>query len=263
MFWLRLLFVLLINAIPLYGIGYLGWSISVVLLLFWVENLLVAFFTSARIVLHRALTRKLGHVRTGQLGGVTVNGKARTFGLFGEYAIVAFPFTLVHGIFVFAIVFAIGGGRGDDPAWQFSFEQFRYGALQMLGVMAIDFLLDAATMRSRSFAWIKAYAGQRMGRVFVLHLGIIFGMWALAASESPYAVLYTIIVLKTLWDLAAGGSTANASAMPAEPPRWTTKLANRVDKDKGGGAAKMRADWKRSIDDAKRAAIEDEKVEPA
>src|SRR3954470_24788495 len=71
--WLNLVFVLLVNAVPLYGIKYLGWSIGTVLLLYWVESVLVAVFTCARIALHRALTRKSGHWRTGSLG-VLVNG---------------------------------------------------------------------------------------------------------------------------------------------------------------------------------------------
>src|SRR4051812_37473517 len=102
--WLNLVFVLLVNAVPLYGIKYLGWSIGTVLLLYWLENLLVALFTCTRIVLHRALTRKSGHWRTGSLG-VMVNNKPSTRGLLGEYATMAIVFTLAHGIFVFAIVF--------------------------------------------------------------------------------------------------------------------------------------------------------------
>jgi hypothetical protein len=260
--WLNLLFVLLVNAVPLYGIRVLGWSIGTVLLLYWVENLLVAVFTCARIALHRALTRKAGHWRTGQLGGVSVNGRPKSFGMLGEYAVIAFPFTLVHGIFVVAIVFIIGANKPELADWRFSYEQFRYGALQMLAVLGVDFLVDALTMRSRSFAWIKAYVGQRMGRVLVLHLAIIFGMGAMAMTESPLAVLYVLIGLKTLWDLAASNAGAKAAALPPEPPAWALKLADKVAKDKGG-AREMRADWTRSAEQMRRAAIEDEEVLPA
>src|SRR5690348_9441181 len=102
--WLNLLFVLLINAVPLVGVKMFGWSVGVVLMLYWVENLLTAVFTTARIALHRALTRKRGHWRTGTLG-TKVNNKPSRSGLLGEYAVMAFVFTLAHGIFVIAIVF--------------------------------------------------------------------------------------------------------------------------------------------------------------
>jgi len=259
--WLNLLFVLLVNAVPLYGVKYLDWSVGTVLVLYWLENLLIAVFTCARILLHRTLTRKRGHWRTGQLGS-KVNDRPSGQGLFGEYAVIAFVFTLAHGIFVFAIVFLIGENRPDVANWKFSVEQFRIGAWQMLAVLAVNFLVDAMSIRSRSFAWIKAYVGQRMGRVLILHLAIIFGMWAMAASDSPLAVLYVLIALKTLWDLAASNASAKADALPAEAPGWALKLADAVAKDKGG-AKEMQADWKRSRERMQRAAIEDEQVMPA
>lgn len=259
--WLNLLFVLLVNAVPLYGVKYLGWSVGTVLMLYWLENLLIAVFTSARIALHRSLTRKRGHWRTGSLGS-QVNGRPSGQGLLGEYAVMAFVFTLAHGIFVFAIVFLIGQNQADTVNWKFSVDQFRVGALQMLAVLAANFLADAMSMRSRSFAWIKAYVGQRMGRVLILHLAIIFGMWGMAMTESPFAVLYVLIGLKTLFDLAASNASAKADALPAEPPAWALKLANVAARDKGGAAA-MEAEWKRSREQVQRAAIEDEQVMPA
>jgi hypothetical protein len=259
--WLNMLFVLLVNAVPLYGVKYLGWSVGTVLILYWLENLLIAVFTCARIWLHRTLTRKRGHWRTGQLG-TKVNDRPSTHGLLGEYAVMAFVFTLAHGIFVFAIVFLVGENHPDLANWKFSADQFRVGAMQMLAVIAVDFLIDAMSIRSRSFAWIKAYVGQRMGRVLILHLAIIFGMWAMVVSESPLAVLYVLIGLKTLWDLAASNAGAKADALPAEAPDWALKLADAVAKDKGG-AKEMQADWKRSREQMQRAAIEDEQVMPA
>ena len=259
--WLNLLFVLLINAVPLVGVKMFGWSVGVVLMLYWVENLLTAAFTTARIALHRALTRKRGHWRGGTLGS-KVNNKPSSSGLLGEYALMAFVFTLAHGIFVVAIVFLIGENKPELENWTFSYEQFRQGALQMLALMSADFLIDALQMRSRSFAWIKAYTEKRMGRVLILHLAIIFGMGAMAMTESPFAVLYVLIGLKTLWDLAVTNAGAKAATLPPEPPAWALKFADTVAKGKGG-AAEMQADWKRSIEQARRAAIEDEEVMPA
>jgi len=259
--WLNLLFVLLVNAVPLYGIYCLDWSVGTVLVLYWLENLLIAVFTCARIALHRALTRKRGHWRGGSLG-VQVNGKPSGQGLLGEYATMAFVFTFAHGIFVVAIVFLIGENRPDMAHWRFSAEQFRFGALQMLGIMSAELLIDAARMRARSFAWIKTYVQQRMGRVLVLHLAIIFGMWAMAASDSPMAVLYVLIGLKTLWDAATAHSTNKADSLPAEPPPWLGKVADTVAR-KHGGAAAMQADWQRTRTAMERAAREDEQVMPA
>ena len=259
--WLNLLFVLAINAVPLVGVKYHDWSASTVVALYWVENLLVAVFTCARILLHRALTRKRGHWRTNQLG-VKVNEKPSGLGLFGEYATIAFVFTLAHGIFVGAFILIAGQNHSDNPLWAFSGEQLRRGVQWMAAAMTLEFAIDAATMRSRSFAWIKSYVGRRMGRVLVMHLTIIFGMWGMMATESPFAVLYVLIALKILWDLASSTAGAKMSDSPAQPPAWLGKLANKVGKDQGGDA-KMAADWQRNIEQAKRAAIEDEEVMPS
>lgn len=258
--WLNLLFVLLVNAVPLYGVKELGWSPSSVVVLYWIENLLIAVFTTARIALHRSLTRKRGHWRTGQLG-TKVNDRPSGQGLLGEYATMAFVFTLAHGIFVAAFVFIGRENHPDNPTWSFSIEQIRQGATWIAAALAAEFLIDALSMRTRSFAWIKAYVGQRMGRILIMHLAIIFGMWGMMATESPFAVLYVLIGLKTLWDLAASNASAKAAALPPEPPAWALKVADVVAKGKGGAAA-MRADWTKSAEQGRRAAIEDEQVVP-
>jgi hypothetical protein len=256
--WINLLFVLAINAVPLVGVKYYDWSALTVVALYWVENLLIAVFTCARIALHRTLTRKRGHWRTNQLG-VKVNDKPSGLGLLGEYATIAFVFTLAHGIFVGGFILIAGQNHTGDPLWVISGEQLRQGAQWMAAAMTLEFAIDAATMRSRSFAWIKAYVGKRMGRVLVMHLTIIFGMWGMMATESPFAVLYVLIALKTLWDLAAGMAGEKAANLPAQPPARLGKLTNKVGRDQGG-AAKITADWQRNVEQMKRAAIEDEEV---
>lgn len=259
--WLvRLLFVLAVNAVPVYGVYYRGWSASTVVALYWAENGLIAIFTCARIALHRALTRKRGHWRQGQLG-TKVNDKPSTQGLLGEYAIMAFVFTAAHGLFVGAFVLIGGENHSSDAHWQFSRDQFGYGLQWIAAMLVLEFVFDAFTLRSRSFAWLKAYVGQRMGRVLVMHFVIIIGMFAMMATESPFAVLYVLIGIKTLWDLAAGGKVEAAQPLPKEPPRWAQSLADSVVAE-GGGAKAMRADWERSRAAQIAAAREDEEVMP-
>jgi len=257
--WLNLLFVLIVNAVPLVGVKYYGWSASTVVVLYWLENLMIAVFTCARIALHRKLTRKRGHWRGGQLE-VQVNGKPLRTGLLGEYATMAFVFTLAHGIFVGGFTLIAADHHPGDPLWMVSREQLLQGCQWMLAAMTVEFLIDAATMRSRSFAWIKAYVGQRMGRVLVMHLAIIFGMWGMMATESPFAVLYVLIGLKTLWDLVASNAGDRPSTSPDEPPAWALKLAAQ---QHGRDIAAQCAEWKRRVEEQKRGAVEDEQVMPA
>jgi len=256
--WLNLLFVLLVNAVPLYGVKQLGWSASTVVVLYWFENLLIAFFTCARIALHRKLTRKRGHWRTGQLG-TKVGDKPSTAGLLGEYATMAFVFTLAHGIFVWGFV-AIAADHSSEAIWQFSRMQFMQGAQWMALALFADLLVDAASMRRRSFAWIRSYVDKRMGRVLVMHFVIIIGMGAMMFTESPYAMLYVFIGLKTLWDLATSNASSDPAALPEQPPEFALKIAGQ---QKGMSREKLIADWKRQREDMIRAARENEEVMPA
>ncbi|MEP6939782.1 MAG: DUF6498-containing protein [Rudaea sp.] len=255
---INLMFVLLINAVPLIGVKYHGWSASTVVLLYWVENLLIAVFTSARILLHRVLTRKRGHWRTGQLGTL-VNNKPSPHGLLGEYAMMAFVFTLVHGFFVGVFISMASENHADNPVWSVSGGQLRQGAIWMAATMLLEFLVDAATIRSRSFAWIKTYVEQRMSRVLILHVAIIAGVGGMMLTDSPFALLYALIALKTLWGLATANASADAETAAAQP--FATATSTGAAGRKGTGA-RAQAGRKPDVERGA-AALEDEQVMPA
>lgn len=256
----RIATVLISNAIPLLGVLHFGWSATNVLVLYWLENLLVAVFTCLRIAAHCRLTRRRGHWRKDQLAASPGEmGKQPV--LLRDYALIAFVFTLAHGIFVAAIALILTSRHADAPMWRFAFGSFRQGALILFGALAIDFCIDLRGLRSRSFAWIKGYTQQRMGRVLILHLAILFGMFAMAATNSPFSVLYALIGLKTLWDLAMSRVNDAPAPTAATPPRWLLKIGDRMARDKVGGTA-LAKQWKVECEAARRRSIEDEQMLP-
>jgi hypothetical protein len=252
------LLVLLVNAVPIVGVLRYGWSATNVLVLFWFENLLIAIFTCLRIALHRKLTRKRGYYRGGQVG-VQVNGKTVKTGLLGEYAVMAFPFTLAHGVFVAVIALMLAQNHADDPMWQLSWVQVGRGVAIIAAMLAVEFLADLATLRSRSFAWMKDYMGRRTGRVIVLHLAIIFGMFAMAMTDSPLGILYVLLGLKTLAEVGSVLGQGAPDPDAVKPPGWALKVVDKLGKDKGGSAAFMK-EWEREQETNRRNAIEDEEV---
>jgi hypothetical protein len=259
--------VLLVNAVPVVGVLHHGWSVASVLVLYWFENLLVAVCTCIRIAAHRRLTRKRGHWRDDQLG-IRSNGKPVRGGLLSEYATGAFVFTFAHGVFVAIIVFALGHEYAGEPMWAFSLQQVGYGALVIAAMLIVELAFDLATIRSRSYAWMQAQARQRMGRVVILHLVIIFGMAAVAMTDSPLGIIFVLVGLKTLIELgtaAAGGQAGgepDADDLPLEPPAWLLKIADRFGKHKGGAEA-FRAHWKQDRLAERKKKGNDEDTRPA
>ena len=257
--WPAFLIVLLINAVPIVGVLRYEWSATNVLVLYWFENLMIAIATSIRIVAHRMLTRKRGHWRRGAIGGISVNDKPMKSTLLTEYAIVAFVFTLAHGLFVGVIAFMLTRNHPDDPMWQFSWTQLVRGIAAIGVMMSVELIVDIATMRSRPFAWIRDYAQRRMSRILVLHLAIIFGMFAMAMTNSPFGILYVLIALKTLFDLGGVAAQGQTIDPDAPPPSWALKFADKFAKDKGGSAAMLK-DLSRQAAREKRETNEDEEI---
>ncbi|MEO6689700.1 MAG: DUF6498-containing protein [Dokdonella sp.] len=254
----RIVTVLISNAISIVGVLHYGWSATNVLVLYWLESLLIAVFTCLRIAAHCRLTHRKGHWREGQLTPSPGNlGQRPT--MLRDYALVAFVFTLAHGIFVIGLAFIFTMKHPDSPVWRFDSIAFRHGALLLLGVLAVDFCLDMTGMRTRPFAWVRAYTQQRMGRVLVLHLAIIFGMFAAAATDSPYAILYVLIGLKTLWDLAMSNAADTPAPTADHPPAWLISVSTRVGKGKIG-AADLDQQWQQGRAAARAHAIEDEQA---
>jgi uncharacterized protein DUF6498 len=126
------------NAIPLVGVAFFGWSLWTILVLYWVENGIVGFWTVLKILLARGSV--IGDVgRLASVGfGRLASGGSRAL----ELAAAAMPagevesaasgclrvpltlfflvhyglFWLVHGVFVFALPTFLGAANsGIDP----------------------------------------------------------------------------------------------------------------------------------------------------
>ncbi len=253
---------LLINAVPLVGVLYFGWSAINVVVLYWFENLLIGFCTLIRLIVHRAWTRKRGYWRHSNRLGIQIDNKPAEMGLIGEYAIGTFGFTLAHAIFVGGIVLQLQN-YPDQAMWQLSSQQVLRGALAIAVFLGIELAVDLTRIRGASFAALRDYAQARMGRVIVLHLAIIFGMVAMAMYHSPMGVLYVLIGIKTCADLL-GVATRGAPKIAdsdTPPPALTMHMANKPGKDKGGAAGSQKQ-WQAERDQARKDAIEDEQTMP-
>lgn len=196
--WLHALLAVAMNAVPVVGVLAFGWSVPTILVLFWLENVAITVAHCLRIAAHRRLTRRAGHWQH----VMTSNRVEHPTTLLAGYAWMAGFFTFGHGIFVLLFALLVIPQHGGASAY-FDAGEFLAGARILLLITALDLALDLVGLRERSYAWIDQATARRMGRVVILHLGILFGAMAIAMSKVPVAMLMVLLGLKAVVDLAA------------------------------------------------------------
>ena len=178
------------NLVPVAGVFVLDWAVFPLVLLFWLENVIVGVLNVARMLTARP-----------------ADPLARVGRLFMApfFAIHYGGFTLVHGIFVFALF-----GRGAP--WAETIQQTQ-GVLWAAGALLASHLcsfaanwLGAGEYRS---AELKTLMVQPYARVLVLHVTIIFG-GMLAKAYGSMAPLLIVIGCKTLFDMGAAARPSPA-----------------------------------------------------
>lgn len=200
---LPLISLIAVNALPVFGVLFLGWEVFAVLLLYWAENVVLGFYNVLRMAL-APVSSPAEHI--------------------GKFFIIPFftvhygLFTAVHGIFVFAI-FGRGHvmhvGRPTLPCF--------CGPLQMLvGAIATVLcsaravtLMFLALFISHGVSFVQNYLikGERhrvnpgmlmiqpYKRIVILHVTIIFGGGLTMLLGSPIPILILLIALKTAVDV--------------------------------------------------------------
>lgn len=196
------------NAVPLIGVLTHHWTVFVVLLLYWSENVVVGFFNVLRMATADPQEPMLW---------------------FGKLFIIPFfivhygMFTFVHGMFVLMLF----GGPQHDTARAMSVAGL-VGAVRSVGIgYAVLFLLV-----SHGFSFFHNYLGsgeyrrvslmqlmaQPYGRIVVLHVTTLIGGALATAAGAPVAAVAVLVLLKTALDLRAHLAERAKLGEPAAPP---------------------------------------------
>jgi hypothetical protein len=238
MIWLNLLFALLVNAIPAWGVFTLGWSVGVLLILFWLENLIGVLLMALRLHLHQRVSQDPFYADREAAPSMTVNGKQVRFASHARgFLSMALPFALAHGVFALMLPFAFAqeGGGTNAALWTPRWDDLKFGAGLVGLALLLDLLVDLPGLARRPALVVKAQADSRMGRVIVLHIVIIVGALAASQFESPYGMLAVMLGLKTLVDAASvragrGIDATTASAADTAARRVPAKPRARRDR---------------------------------
>lgn len=214
------------SVVPGGGYFLAGWSPSTTLALYWFDTLVGAFAMALRIDLHRRWTGMAGHTHaqldtktTVTTGGKTRQVKFKSF--LTEFLSSSLIFTLAHGVFLAAIL----GFMLEPP----NLEDAKKGAIGILACHGLSLGIDTLRLDSWPFATLKAMAEKLMGRVILIHLAIIGGMFFMAWRDEPGAFFGVFVSLKALSDIGSMLPQWN----PREPPRWVVKATSWIPKQKG------------------------------
>ena len=187
------LVLLLANLVPLAGVVFFGWSVLPVMFLFWLENVVVGIFNVLKLIC---------------VGGRGAQHVIKFF-LVPFFCFHYGIFTLVHGVFVFAL---FGAGQFTSQNVFPDFQQLRdFVANQHLGWAVLALVVS----HGFSFVWnfilrgeylatnVAVLMAQPYGRVVVLHVAIIGSGFLIIAMGAPAAGLALLVALKIALDVLA------------------------------------------------------------
>jgi len=180
---LRLLLVLIINGVTIYGVFYLGWSVGTAIAIYWCETVIGIILITLLFILHRKLTHKRGHQRP----------------VLRNFLLVTVPFTFGQGLFLIALLAVVFPRTAQSE--QFNFATFKIGLMLVGAAMLVRFGTEAVGLKSLPFAELRRAADSFAPRVLVVHVTIIAGMFALAAAGRVRAFFAVFAALKLIGDL--------------------------------------------------------------
>ena len=216
--WTKLAELLGVNSIPIVGVLAGDWSSATALSVYWCENLIAALLVAGRMVLH-ARWRDRGQDPSAAPGS---SFAPRTAGPFLGTAI---PFTLAHGAFL-ALLFAMVLELTPDLA------DLRRAIVLLVVMQGLAFGVDLWTLADWPVAHVNERADHLLGRVVLVHLSIIAGMFLLAWLGRPDAFFAFFVSCKVLSDATSLLPRADPGT-PGAPPRWLSRIMRRFPRQNG------------------------------
>ena len=178
------------NLVPLVGVVTFHWTVFSILLLYWCENVVVGGFNVLRMAFANPSNVASDVIKVFLIPFFVVH-----YGMF----------TMVHGMFVFAL---FGPGNTGFPTPTAVFSALRgagiwYAALAIVASHGFSFVHNFLAGGEFRRASPQQLMSQPYARVVVLHITIIAGGFAITALGQPLFALLILIALKTAIDLRA------------------------------------------------------------
>jgi len=181
---------ILLNMVPIYGVFAWGWKTFDLIYLYWLENLMIGLFATARFLL-----RRYGHPLE-----LIPSLFAASFFVFHYGA-----FCYGHGLFIVAL---FGENIVADLSPPDTFENILpivelrhlfWPVVALFVYQVLDWVRDI-NARDMGIVDIKAMMSAPYRRIVVLHIAIIGSGFLMMSTGEPVAGLLLLILLKTVFD---------------------------------------------------------------
>lgn len=179
---------IIFNSVPLFGAIFWKWDPSSILILFWLENVVIGFYTLLEITYAKGVPQNPIYSNIG--GGVKEwrNTTAYFFFFLLHYGI----FTFGHGVFVFSFF----GTSSLDP------ENFVIPILGLFASHGVSYWSNFIQKRGYLTASPDTQMFAPYKRVIVMHLTVLFGgVFAKAGGLFAIPTLVLLVVLKIIVDV--------------------------------------------------------------
>lgn len=172
-----------VNLIPLFMVLWADWTLEQVILLFWAESAVVAFYTLLKMaVVARWWAIFPGMFFIGHFGG----------------------FMAIHFLFIYEF-FLRGAHGGIQPdAMSELLRVFMPVQIALLGLLlshGISFVLNFMMRKEHEGERVRNLMSAPYSRIVVMQLALIFGGWVVMLLHNPAPALAMLIVFKIIADL--------------------------------------------------------------
>jgi hypothetical protein len=174
------------NLIPLAGVLFFGWDLASVMVLFWAESGVIAFYTALKMI---------------------VVGKV--FAIFGVPFFVAHfgGFMAIHFLLIYELFVRGIHPVGPEPAVGTALLRIFGPLWPSLAALflshGISFVTNFIGRREYERSSMSALMSAPYTRIIVMQLTLIFGGWVILLLNTPVPALAILIVVKTVLDFTA------------------------------------------------------------
>lgn len=205
----------LANAVPLVGVVGFGWDLHSLLVIYWLESGAVGLESIAKI------RRAEGEDDSADLPAMRLNDTSvrSLVGSPNRFIAVFFAFHyggfwFVHGVFVLAFPAMFPMGTASPSVVAVS-------TVSLVAYHAASYRINYVGEREYERSGPVMLMVEPYRRVFVLHLTIVLGAFAVAAIGAPVGTLVVMVLVKTILDLRAHLQEHNR-ARRRTPPNAST-----------------------------------------